>query len=1572
MRTIALSICFFLLVGFIMNVNAQVSQSCEWVLVKKTKNTQIKERTCCNFRIVNGQKTKIGCDKNKFTVVSKNKSGCRLKPVAGGVRNRCCKWVSSCAQEAGKAKKCFTHSERCHFVGKVQNGKAAKNALHKATGKRFIKENCTWRVLSKGPKTTIKQKICCRGNSCHKTNHKVLNKKFLKCVMKNKHGVTRNRCCCWTTSCDYLKNKKIKCFNHSARCSWNKPVFKSKCHYQIVRKAPGKVVKQRFCCFRGKCHKTSYQIISSKKKKCVMKRRNGVLNKRCCSWTTSCNFAQGKKKKCFNHSTKCYWGFQKRKIVPGCKYCVVSKRGNTTTKIKTCCTNKKCTRTKDLIINKSHSRCVSKGKGKRCCDWTTTCKYQGTKKLNCFNHSQKCYNLNKGCQFIVISRRGNKVVKAARGHCKQPFNKVINYTHSKCKKNRCCKWKKSCTFKGSKKLKCFVHSQRCWNKKSNKKCSCTWRRKKFKNIITKQLYCCNAKKCIKRNHSITVTLRYRCATKQHKTRCCSWRVACENKNGKRKCFNHSASCKWKSNCDGCKYRTISVRGNTTTKQKYCCHKGHCMKKPSKIVNQTKYKCVKRAHGASLRNRCCKWKTSCSYEKGIKLKCFNHSQKCFWQGSKIPSKVSLKCSWKTGKSTKYSTTKYKVCCSGNKCSRNGSKIVVSNVTKCSIKNEKQKECCTHKQSCHYIVDARKSVRCRKLSKPKCAMVNISKKDGCYWTTFSKNGATTKKDKVCCQNGICTKSKDEITNVHKEKCVLRQHGKDLGMRCCKWISSNLIQEGAQSKSFTHSESCEWKKAKCSWKTVSNTRTKRVKVRVLCHGKHCLHTKDVVTIHKKSKCVSRKYKNGKKQRCCDWKKSCYTNGKKRKCLVHSAKCSWRGKITTTRIATLCYWKRVSKHQNQETKKRFCCPHKITCKGKSCSKRKIGACASPGQVIKNIIKHRCQIRKHNFAQRNRCCTWVKSCVSLKYNNTRCFTHSGKCHWRGYHTTFKNKVTCQWKRLSTTKKGKECCTKHFKCQKNKCKQYKKPTCRITEVRAKTSKPKVCKFHKIKNGKKLVCCQVFRDCHIKKHCKACKPVCKTRKVCKTKSTITAVTKKTCHLIKKKHYYRNQCCTWIRKCHNGKCSNVNKKCGMTGKHIFISRKKSKCYFKHGKEGNVATRQKVCCHYKTQCSKCVGNKIRCKPTELKCKAMGPKRTIASVIKCKVTSIGNGLKRKECCRYKRVCEGKRCHHKKGVCKFIGDVVTFSKRTKCKKVYIDANGKKHSCNFSDKAADKITVGVRKECCTTIRKCAGVKCEKSVNCKFVGPIVTHKPVTKCKIVKIRHNAQRKNCCLFKKVCRGARCKLTKKRCYFTGPITTFKKQTKCSWNAKKDVRTQTCCKLSIKCVAKKCTVVKKKCRATKSETLKRTEKCRWRKHKGGKQKQCCSVTKKCVKNLIIGLKKCSRFHKSCKWVGHLLSNKVVHGCTWKPFGKNGKRRKCCKKTLSCVDGNCQHKHTVCKWKGPVFTRKYYKKCKWVHYLKGCGTGAKRFKCCTFMKYCVGPKCKTSKGKCKWESKEFVPKPKQQ
>jgi len=101
--------------------------------------------------------------------------------------------------------------------------------------------------------------------------------------------------------------------------------------------------------------------------------------------------------------------------------------------------------------------------------------------------------------------------------------------------------------------------------------------------------------------------------------------------------------------------------------------------------------------------------------------------------------------------------------------------------------------------------------------------------------------------------------------------------------------------------------------------------------------------------------------------------------------------------------------------------------------------------------------------------------------------------------------------------------------------------------------------------------------------------------------------------------------------------------------------------------------------------------------------------------------------------------------------------------------------------------------------------------------------------------------------------------------------------------------------------------------------KCKWsKKSKNQRQRICCSH-KKITTGLLV-----KRTKPKCHYVGIKISSiKLKYGCSFRRFGKYGRRKFCCDTKRHCNGVKCYNKRK-CKFVGTIFTRRQNIKCRFV------------------------------------------------
>jgi len=139
------------------------------------------------------------------------------------------------------------------------------------------------------------------------------------------------------------------------------------------------------------------------------------------------------------------------------------------------------------------------------------------------------------------------------------------------------------------------------------------------------------------------------------------------------------------------------------------------------------------------------------------------------------------------------------------------------------------------------------------------------------------------------------------------------------------------------------------------------------------------------------------------------------------------------------------------------------------------------------------------------------------------------------------------------------------------------------------------------------------------------------------------------------------------------------------------------------------------------------------------------------CNFKIVGKFSRRKYCCKHLRKCYGRSCKIKRKHCHFVGPTYTRNPASKCSWKRNNKNGTKR----------------RRKCCYWTNYCVDSLCKRSKKtCKWVGSSVTVTKRKKCYWKQIMHEgkpARRQECCLFKKIKKDGKSKLTKKTCDFIG-----------------------------------------------------------------------------------------------------------------------------------------------------------------------------------------------------------------
>jgi len=157
------------------------------------------------------------------------------------------------------------------------------------------------------------------------------------------------------------------------------------------------------------------------------------------------------------------------------------------------------------------------------------------------------------------------------------------------------------------------------------------------------------------------------------------------------------------------------------------------------------------------------------------------------------------------------------------------------------------------------------------------------------------------------------------------------------------------------------------------------------------------------------------------------------------------------------------------------------------------------------------------------------------------------------------------------------------------------------------------------------------------------------------------------------------------------------------------------------------------------------------------------------CNWLRVGQFGRREKCCTYFTVCNTDRkkkpittCYNTKQTCKWVGEVVTTTKKSHC---YWKPN----------------VGGKQKKCCSWTVKCFGEKCYNlRKKCKWTGKVVIEKFNHGCRWVTVGKNARRHQCCKQKKTCVGKECTTPEDfDCKWTGEAVMRNLETRCTWSKK-------------------------------------------------------------------------------------------------------------------------------------------------------------------------------------------------
>jgi len=272
---------------------------------------------------------------------------------------------------------------------------------------------------------------------------------------------------------------------------------------------------------------------------------------------------------------------------------------------------------------------------------------------------------------------------------------------------------------------------------------------------------------------------------------------------------------------------------------------------------------------------------------------------------------------------------------------------------------------------------------------------------------------------------------------------------------------------------------------------------------------------------------------------------------------------------------WKKVTKN----CKRRQTCTFKKFCHNSKCSKT-IRKCfvAGPSYCTYSRIKRK-WVKSRTGCRIKRVCAFQSTCI-----NNQCKSTIPNCQKVGKESCKRVQRFCRWSRFGKGKCFKKrCCTGVTKCFGKKCKKT---------------------FHKC-TWKGLLKCKTFNFS------------------CKLKSY-------------KKTHKRLQCCKKERLCYGKRCKTKIVFCRWKGESHFF-REKKVCQMLPIKQNKyVLVKRKQCTLWKKICV----SKKRLQNFKIK-NILGRKKNYYKKSKkmCNEKFIKKKYKRAHCCRFTRICQGKKC---------------------------------------------------------------------------------------------------------------------------------------------------------------------------------------------------------------------------------------------------------------------------------------------------------------------------------------------
>jgi len=156
---------------------------------------------------------------------------------------------------------------------------------------------------------------------------------------------------------------------------------------------------------------------------------------------------------------------------------------------------------------------------------------------------------------------------------------------------------------------------------------------------------------------------------------------------------------------------------------------------------------------------------------------------------------------------------------------------------------------------------------------------------------------------------------------------------------------------------------------------------------------------------------------------------------------------------------------------------------------------------------------------------------------------------------------------------------------------------------------------------------------------------------------------------------------------------------------------------------------------------------------------------ISKCAMKKLAKGQTRRQCCLNQKICVGKKCHLKKGLCRFVGHVITKKTSRKCAWKVVSSHAKRlRCCNH------------RKYCHAKYGICKTV----SRKCNWSSKVIKMIPKRTCYMKEyFKNNSKRRRCCSWVKYCIGNQCRPIQKSCKWVGFIYTKELKQNCNWKKK-------------------------------------------------------------------------------------------------------------------------------------------------------------------------------------------------